>query len=684
MRRLLEYVASAPDDDVPLLTIQDMALCQVWLANDGGDEEPVAGQEALAGRIQHWLAEAHSPSRPSEGRRSQTLLRELIDRIEAGHVDQMSRDELDLLEAVYGLAQAAKHADKFERVRRVIAPYRTRIASRRRSVEDVRGMPALAKRLMVVNSEDIRRSPQREVRMLAGVELPSRGPVLTHNGHLRVLGDVPENATLVVEEAACVVDGFVMGRVAASGSCEILENVSGVVISRNGDIRVRNIVDGAYVVAKRGWVHSRRCQGARLVFAGACLRIVDQAARSRLFAPIIDIEGAAESGELHVSKRAEADVFAADGDSPLNIVFRRSLSCKDYGEDPGKTMAADVSHAIRLRAEVLHLRQQMQLAIQSAEQCAEAALMHLLAGDESGRLAKEMASAHRRLEVLHRILVGMRTMYSHAEAELENVASEDAANAHADSDTLVADIEDEIDHLLADLPEESELAAERAHMSDVRSRLEGERGDCRALTTTMAGLADRLKRWRSECEDLNETLHRSQDALRKQIAATGLLSEGPAARSKVLALQQVVARAKAQPEGHKLRQRLESSFVTLMLKTIHKRLADAKKVKERLETSESGFAQARDHVWTSYQMRIGDEDSAEHRMIAEGRFEAGVRLYADAMYLTENARDLPEEGSVVARATGEERTRYICVAGTVSEAPMGSAAEKPVETASAV
>lgn len=680
MQRLFEYISSVADEDISSLTIQDLALCQVWLANRGPESAPFDGYAILPHRIQDWLSQASSASRPSEGRRSQTLLRELIDRLEAGQVDTLKRDELDLLEAVFGLAQAAHHADTFERVRRAIAPYRTRIASRRKSVDAVIGVPTLASRMLVVTPEDIAAAPQREVRMLAGVELPSRGPVLAHNGHLRVLGDVPQNATLVVEEAACVVDGFVMGRIAATGSCEILENVSGVTISRNGDIRARNIVDGAYVVAKRGWIHCRRCQGAQVAFAGSCLRVVEHTARSRLFAPHINLEATVDDSELHTSRRVEADLFRNEGNRPLQIVFHRSLSCKDYGENPGKTMASDVSRAIRLRGQLWRARQELQMAVQSAEQSAEAALMHLFGGEESSRMVKEMATAQRRLEVLHRIVLGMRTMYSQAEAGLEGEDDENSRQEWDNAANLVKVIEDDIDHLLSDLPDETELRGARTEMSTLRTQFADSSQNRHTLTEAMVGLGDRLTRWRHESEELGEKISKLQGALRKKVQTSGIFGQGPMAKSRVLSLQKVLSHARTQDPASPLNQRMESAFVGLMLKTIHKRLAEAQKHKSDVERLHQNFQEARDLVWTEYQMRVADDDSAETVMVAEGRFGSNVKLYADPIYALGEFPDVPAGGSLSARDTGSNRTRYTCRAGIVQEEPFAVEALEPIPT----
>lgn len=665
------------DEAIETLGIQDAALCQVWLSNSGAGKEPLEGLDKLPARLQRWLSLTDHAKPTSEGRRSQTLLRELIDRLEADEVEKMSRDELDLLEAVHGFAHAAQNPATFERVRRAIAPRRARIAARRAHTPAVVGTPALSARFLVVRAQDILAAPAREVRVIAGVELPSRGPVMVHSGHVRVLGDVPQSTTLVVEDGACVVDGFVIGRIAVSGSCEVLENISGVVITRNGDVRARNIVDGAFVVAKRGWVHCRRAAGAKLVFAGNTIKVGERTSRSRFLAPNIKVAECVEAGEIHASQRIEATGLRSLPDATLDIVFRRSLSCKDYGENPGKQMTIDVTRALRTRAELQCVRQQLHLVLKEAEDCAETALTYILAGDAAGQLAGEVLGAQRRLDVLNRVLLGLRALYAEAEAKMDVSSEEEEGAAEPD---FFDRLDGEMKQIINEQPDDAQLAESYNQVTQSRQRLQSVRGNRKLMSSALADIGEKLQHWRQEFITLEETVRLGRENIRKSVEAKELFEEGRG-RSRVLTLQRLLKRANEPGTNERLRKRVDTPFVTLMTRTIEKRLTQAKKYKEEADRLQSVFDTARDGVWKQYQMRIEAGDSAGHRITVEGCFENKAKFYTDPAYLTMPSEEVPRGGVRMVTSSGGQPTRYVCTGSVIAEEPFEQPDEAELATA---
>ncbi len=659
------------DEALALLGIQDAALCQVWLSNGGADKEPLEGIEKLPGRLERWLSASDHAKPNSEGRRSQTLLRELIDRLERDEVDKMSRDELDLLEAVHGFAHAAQNPVTFERVRRAIAPRRARIAARRAGMPAVVGTPALSARFLVIRAQDILAAQAREVRVIAGVELPSRGPVMVHSGHVRVLGDVPQNTTLVVEDGACVVDGFVIGRVAVSGTCEVLENISGVVISRNGDVRARNIVDGSMIVAKRGWVHCRRAAGTKLVFAGNTIKVSERASRCRFLAPTIKVAECIEAGEMHSSLRVESAMFRSLPDATLDIVFRRSLSCKDYGENPGKQMTIDVTRALRTRAELQCARQQLQLVLKEAEDAAETALTYILAGDAAGQMAGDVLSAQRRLDVLNRVLLGLRALYAEAEAKIDGTGEEEEAAAEPD---FFDRLDGEMKQIISEQPNDATLTESYDQVAESRKRLRGVRGNRKLMSSALADIGEKLQHWRQEFIALEETIRLGRENIRKSIEAKELIEEAQG-RSRVLTLQRLLKKAGERGASERLKKRIDTPFVTLMTRTIEKRLMAAKKYKDESDRLQKDFDAARDVVWKQYQMRIEAGDSAGHRITVEGCFENKAKFYTDPAYITMPNEEVPRGGTRLITSSGGNPTRYVCIGSMIAEEPFEQAEE---------
>ncbi len=668
MRRLLEHVIELPEELLPSLSLQDAALCHLCHLNGTREFAAVPGFERIDARIRQWLAVARPAHAWSEGKRTQTLLRELIDRLQANNVGTLARDELDLLETVHALAQAAQAAETFARVQQLIAPYRPRIAERRARMPEVSGLPTLTSRYLVVRAEDILQAPQREVRVLAGVELPLRGPVLVHTGHVRVLGDVPEATTLVVEEADCVVDGYVMGRVAVSGYCEVLENVSGVVISRNGDVRARNIVDNAFVVSKRGRVQCRRVHGARMVFAGEVVHVAETSVRSHLVAPTVLIDQDVRSGCIHASCRISAARFGESGDA-IDLYLCRGLSCRDYGEDPGREMTIDVTRALQARGTLQCVRSQMSLALQGAEQSAETCLTYLLAEEDSARIAEEVCASQRRLDMLSRIVLGLRAIYAQVEAYHADMGDVEFS-AKPGRPTAAERIGADLAAIVEDAPANDPVRAMYDELKATRNRLVQERPKHLVLQSTLEEIAGKLETWRAEAGRLRESIRRGQKSLAQSGRIKDMLGGDSAAKSRVIAFHRIVDRARAEPRESRLRARAESTFITTMSRTIEKRLAEARKLKAETDATRREFEEARRKVWNLYQMRIDDEDGIERAISVEGAFEGRVRMYVDPRLNRDTRGGLPDAHAFVPSPSHSGRVRYVCAGGRIREMPL--------------
>ena len=673
MVRLLQFILMLSDEELQSLGIQDAALCDLWYSERRHDEPRVEDEERIPELIQKWIEIADTTLLQTEGRRHQTLLRELLDIVHAGRTNTLSRDELSLLIKVYSLACEAKNREAFERIRQGLGRHIEKITQRYEALPREKGLPNLSQRFRVVNTEDIQKARSQEVRMVAGVELPSRGPVLTQQGHLRVLGDVPENATLVVEDGDCVVDGFVMGRVAVSGACEVFENLCGVVIARNGDIRARNIVDGAFVVSKRGWVHCRRAERAELIFGGECVNIREASVEGRIFSKKIHIEGEVEGGEIHVGAELKAERYKHSVNRPMSIVFRKRLSCKDYGENPGRQMSSDVSRAMRLRSKLLYSNRQMILAMSEAEQFAANAITYLLIGGDVRVLVDKMVAAQARLNVVNRIMLSLSALYSDAACNLE-AAEEAQAESGADTTRLLDELDSDIDRLRDGAEADREVKEEKGEIAEVRRNLLTRSTSPLAMHNTLAELGQKLARWRKEATELEETIKENEARTRAALQAKNLLIEESKKKTKLVVLKEIISKVQKGPKGSAAARRVSDRFTSLMLRSIHSRIEYSKKFRSEAECLRTEFHEAKAKVWEMYQMDVDEEDEAQIEIQASGIFEPGVRLHADPIFLDDKTSPAPGASITTGASSGEPRL-FLCRSGVISEVPL----EEPVK-----
>ena len=223
--RLLEYANALEDDGHTGLFLQDVALCGAWYESYDGNATILRPYNRLPRLIEAWTAHITAQQLNTEGRRHQWLLRDEIDALQDGRLPHMERDELDFIAAVFAIGRRVADPQVFRRVLELLHPFVEDLRTRRETLALLPGMPNVSKMNNVINSADIKRARSRQVGSVAGIAMPGRGPILGARGHVKVLDDVPDNCTLVVENGSCSVEGFVFGRVAVHHDCDVRENI---------------------------------------------------------------------------------------------------------------------------------------------------------------------------------------------------------------------------------------------------------------------------------------------------------------------------------------------------------------------------------------------------------------------------------------------------------------------------
>ena len=196
------------------LLLQDAALCRAWRHSHHREPslEEVCGK--IEARLGYWLDHMRAPDLETEGRRHQWLLREVLGKLQQDRHHDLLPDEAAFLWSVQELLGANDSLPGHERLVRLLTPHLDVLRDICGTTPPSPGLKGLTKQIYYACEEDVRQAPQRETRLLAGIELPCRGPVLTTPCHLRLIGDVPDSCTVVVEgNGVCAVDGYVMGRV---------------------------------------------------------------------------------------------------------------------------------------------------------------------------------------------------------------------------------------------------------------------------------------------------------------------------------------------------------------------------------------------------------------------------------------------------------------------------------------
>lgn len=643
--RLFTYVAALPPDKISELSIQDVALCRVWLETSTSLEK-ASLSPAIVERIQWWLRQPPPSTPPTEGRRQSKLLREVIDTLKYRGMAALQSDEIDLLCATYDLARNANHMPS-ARLLEILEPHAAELQQRRAQIEPLADMPNLSKRLHILREDDIAGAPERATRVLAGVELPCRGPVLSLTGHVQVLGDIPEGCTLVVSDGSCYVSGYLMGRLAVRQDCEVRGNIAGAAIALTGNIRARTIVNQAYVVAKRGSVCCRAAQGPRLVFAGNQINVSESTMFGRFMSRVFEVADSVRGGEVHIALRGHARYFGHAGSNRLTIVLRKDLQCEDYGEVASDEVNRLLSEASRYRRLAHDYRTMADLNNKEAENMANTALAYLFYGTKQQKQIEDTLAAQRRLSVVRRLM-------AHLEAVMAK-AQDDLARHNVAQTTGAAMLDEEIyaDHG-ADEGMDSDLAEKSAVIHKIRSSISSRTSSRELARMALEEASERYAELAAELCEIEMKLVEWEDSLQS------LSSEAPATTasgkpaSRVNVLTKLLQTLRDPKTKSPLAARVETPFIDRAMRNISSCLRRAADFSLRAEEHQRDLKNASARLVDKFQMQgiagLDDEPPAQ----VTGSFEGNIRIFADPTLVS---YPKPPEGAYIVTPDGLTETR---------------------------
>lgn len=661
--RLIEYVTALPESEVGEVTLQDIAICDSWYRSLAGDAAALTQFETVPKQVKAWATQPPAESAVTEGRRHQWVLRELIDELNAGNVQHLAWDELDLLLTSLQLARASARPDQYARVIQLLDRHATALEDRYGRISITPRLPALSTRLHVVTERDIIGAKPREIKMFAGINIQGRGPVLIHrSGHLKVLGSVPENCTLVIEEGSCSVDGYVMGKVAASQHCEVRENISGVVVVRQGNVRARNIIVRAYVVSKWGGVHCRAAESPDLVFGGTEIWIEQTAIMGKYISPSIQVRGEVYGGVFMTSRQLTAERFRCSDSRELAVVLRTGLSCQDYGEEPGSEALRCLAQAAGFQRRISALETRILYSQSEAEHAARNAIVYLTGKDQLHPVAERLGQAEHRLAQVNRIRAVLQTLVELGEdrlSRLERIKGLSAEESESLEESSLDDVTSDFAQLEAEGGFAKDVTDELADIAGVKERMLGSSSDLRKTASSLHQLRERRTFWDREAIELRAVIAKYEAQLREVFTAKEVLDNKSGTLPTVTLLKQFLSAVKARSKSpdDPLVRRMQSSFVQLSLRTVSTRMDRLAAYGESRDKLNEQLHAVAEVLRKEYQIAVPLDDYARIQPRVTGLFESGVKIYADPYLLTESA---PPKGSMIETVKGkDERRTYL-------------------------
>lgn len=655
---LVRYALAATPAQLLALTLEDMAICQAWHHVLLDDPEKAEGMADLPARIATWTADKVHLQRATEGARQQPLLRKCLDALEERGVDRLHRDELDFLFFLHALIVRAKVRSQFQRPLDCIAPHIEKIVARREQLPVVPGLTNLRNHVLVVTESTVRSAKSREIRLFGGLPQAFRGPVLSHNGTLKIVGDVPDGAAVVVEGGTCYVSGYVLGRLLVGEHAEVQENIAGLLISQRGNIRARGIINRATVISKGGRIACGSVQSPDLVYAGTQIRIRESALQGTFFAPRIRVQEDITGGLWHVTDLLRAKTFVHGEKRPLDIVLRLEIGHEDFGEALPREAKTMLRAANRLQARVDYLTQLRDRQAEEAEHYASTALLYMCSGTSSQEELQQVDVMKRRRAFLLRVMTGLHLLTKSLSAQLH-----DGRLDNAEGNQMRLAVQRAIKRSLTEVTRElAELRGE----GNFPEELEREWEELMALHASSSGnpasetlsrailrFHESRKSWQEEIMDLDGRISALQEKLAGGESRKALITRAQAEGTSQPVLLQLVRAARQRGPEDPVVKRMDTPFVRRMLQLLKKRnewvTRYGDEAKERSEELAALHKKLRDNF---------NIDPVAHkpRPCVQGAFRAGVRLHAEELQPTGNGQ--VNGAALVTGDSGENTVTY--------------------------
>ncbi len=622
--RLIKTVCGSTDETAGALTLEDVSIAlAVYDSLPGGDERREAAQEA-PGAVSRFVKNYAPADYMTEGRRQQPLLRHCVQTLVSDGLEKLHRNELDVLFAAWTVSQRLPAADRSRRLMELVLPLAGSIAQRRKGLDAAPGLVGLEDAWHFVSGLDIRSSPTRSIRSFAGIDLPSRGPVLSISGNVKVMDSVPEESSIVVEGGACTVGGYVLGRVAARSGCEVRDNIGGVVVVREGVIRARGCVTGAYIVSKLGDVVLRFCENPRLVYGGESIKLREGTRAGEYVSPTIEIAGIAEAG-LYVSSRCiRANRFATALGRKTEVVLRTRLAGADYGEYVDEEAGRLLSRIAGVRRKRRELSQLIAMSRDECEHFATSVMVFLLGGDSVAARIEDISVAQRRLGFLDRVIGGLETLTSGVEERVLRTAKRVKLSAEV-SERLMDDFNDEFGMIDDGTGVDDDLAEERDGLVRLANEMTTRGLAQLTASAELPRLRDKRVRWIEERSVLAKEIRAREDELRKFVGHAELLESTDPSQSKIQMMTRLLSAARKRPATDGLSKRASARFVAIMLRKMEIRRERIRDLAERLAALGREQEDIRARLLNDFSMNTPDaEDKPLLPASVTAAFGAGV------------------------------------------------------------
>lgn len=608
---LASFVLKLPREKVSELYLDDVALCAAWFESFQENSEVQDKYSLLRQIFDVWVTEVKPPRTDTMGYRQQPLTRLLVKELTDGNVMRLERDELDFLYFATGLASRSGKLDLFRRTLSCIAPHTKEIEHARKHKQPLPGCPALGRRLAVITAEELKSAELRDVRTFGGLNLPIRGPVYMREGNLLILTDVPSECTVVVDKGSCYIRGDMLGHVATTLGCEVVGNISGVVVARRGSVGARDILNQSTVISKENSVRAMAAEDPRIVFAAREIQISGNAIGGRYLGRKITLGGDLVGGELYATEWAEAVNFVRTEERAVSICLLRGLSCQDYGELLGLESGRMLNSAMKLRQRLANVEELIEITEREADSLAGNILMYILGEEGTQGQVHQVEKQRRKLSFVERLLSGVRSVMVAAEDRLNLMASmkgggAEASSASAEEQATLDDLRRELTMLSNEGSIDADLQTDKEEILYLGRKLQRKGLAPQGVEQVLTRLVSKCDEIQEKFDGMSQAIAREEAEIERAMGRAALLERAKAECSRVEMLRQLLAAARKRPDADLFKIRASDRYVKLLLRTMENRMSRVTGYLSTCREVASRIEELRDRLWSEYMVSLPD------------------------------------------------------------------------------
>jgi hypothetical protein len=651
LKRLLQFALELPQDQLGMLSLEDMALCVVCYDLLRDTPEEARAYDKFPEVLEVWLQEKAYQETPL---RALPLLDALCTHAEEVSLYDFARDELELLHITGNLFNQAGNPERWDSMMDRLDPFLAQVQElrmRSRTTSDFAGISA---RLRLVLPEDLKTGQQMRNTIFAGVPTPFSGLESAYDRSVKVLGTLPKDYGLHVADGCAQVFGSVCGHIAAQQDCECADAVTGAMVSHTGSIRAATIELGAVVVAKEGDIRCREVSHAERLYAHGRIHIAGNLRQSLCITSRLDVKEEVIGGLLHVAGPARAYRFRQGESGPLRVLLHKSISCEDYGEiipKAGQNAYREVMERSRIAD---RLRRSMLILQQEADEYAGHALLYLLSSESETDGLHHLESLQGRLAFAKCLKEGIISM---AALLREHLAAVHALGTTYDPHALPNSLETK--SALAELDNDLRtLGADNMAGRDLQKmRAEAQKAYQQAMrknqpTWKIHKYARILEHHE---EELNTKIFHLEKQARQAETELGAASErhdilkrARNAGSRVDMLAQLIGATRMRDDLSMASEKLTSPYMKVVLQSMERRQTQATKGQLELLRTERALRDLQEVLREEHHLPSPDyEPDTTGAPPAElcGRFGSGVELYLWSYQLQDHRAEDEEPGS---------------------------------------